>query len=159
MEKQALKDALLMSLDEEINAALAAANEAQATASHESNKPENQYDTLALEAAYLAHGQSERILQLQRIRISLGRWQVPLFGADEAIRMGACVVLESEDGTVRRIFITPVGGHEIIVDTQPVLVVNQDAPVTRLLVGQHEGDEVSLTLGGKSALWEIIAVS
>ena len=148
MNKQLLKDALLRSLDEEINAALVAAGEAHATASHGENKPENQYDTLALEAAYLAHGQSERILQLQQTRIN----------QDDSVRMGACAVLLSENDEERSIFIAPVGGRELDFEGQKILVVNQEAPVTRRLIGLSVGDEVELTLGGRSAVWELLAI-
>lgn len=158
MNKQLLKDALLRSLDEEINAALAAAGEAHATASHGENKPENQYDTLALEAAYLAHGQSERILQLQQTRINLSRWVAPTFNEDVSVRMGACVVLLSETDEERQIFIAPLGGRELDFEGQKILVVNQEAPVTRRLIGLSVGDEVELTLGGRSAVWELLAI-
>ena len=53
LDKNQLRTILLASLDQEIEAALAAAQQAQETASHEDNQPENQYDTLSLEAAYL----------------------------------------------------------------------------------------------------------
>jgi len=158
LNKQLLKDALLRSLDEEINAALAAAGEAHATASHGENKPENQYDTLALEAAYLAHGQSERILQLQQTRINLSRWVAPTFNEDDSVRMGACVVLLSETDEEQQIFIAPLGGRELDFEGQKILVVNQEAPVTRRLIGLSVGDEVELTLGGRSAVWELLAI-
>ncbi|HCG79625.1 MAG TPA: transcription elongation factor, partial [Oceanospirillales bacterium] len=122
------------------------------------NKPENQYDTLALEAAYLAHGQSERILQLQQARINLSRWVAPDFSEYDSVRMGACVVLLSENDEERSIFIAPVGGRELEFEGEKILVVNQEAPVTRRLCGLQIGDEVELTLGGRSSLWELLAI-
>ncbi|MEE3191500.1 MAG: GreA/GreB family elongation factor, partial [Pseudomonadota bacterium] len=121
-------------------------------------KPENQYDTLALEAAYLAHGQSERILQLQQARINLSRWVAPDFSEYDSVRMGACVVLLSENDEERSIFIAPVGGRELEFEGEKILVVNQEAPVTRRLCGLQIGDEVELTLGGRSSLWELLAI-
>ena len=159
MNKHALKDALLHSLDEEISAALAAAGEAQATASHEDNKPENQYDTLALEAAYLAHGQSERILQLQKTRIDVSRWPVPELDADAAIRLGACVYLESvNDGMEACVFIAPIGGRTLLVDDHKILAVSYETPLARKLSGLCIDDEVRLTLGGKEGDWEVVEV-
>ncbi|WP_369986269.1 GreA/GreB family elongation factor [Thalassolituus sp.] len=155
MDKQLLKDALLASLDDEIASALAAAGEAQATASHGENKPENQYDTLALEAAYLAHGQSERILALQQLRIGLSKWKAPQLGDDDRVQMGACVQLLSDTDATIHIFIAPVGGRELNLDGQRVLVVNQDAPITRRLLGLMLDDEVELTLGGEARTWEV----
>lgn len=158
MDKQLLKDALLASLDDEIESALAAAGEAQATASHGENKPENQYDTLALEAAYLAHGQSERILGLQQLRISLSKWKAPSFNDDDRVQMGTCVQLLSDKNTEAHIFIAPVGGRELSIDGQRVLVVNQDAPITQRLLGLMLDDEVELSLGGKVHTWEVTSL-
>lgn len=92
-DKLLLKNQLLDAVSQQIDAAIAAAHQAQQAASHEDNQPENQYDTLSLEAAYLAHGQSERILQLQQQRITLARWQVADFTADDVVASGALVVL------------------------------------------------------------------
>lgn len=154
MDKQVLKAALLQSLDDEIEAALLAAREAQATASHEGNKPENKWDTLALEAAYLAHGQSERILQLQQTRIMLAKWSVPDFPADEPIRSGACIHLLCDDVS-QWLFIAPAGGRQLTLNGTAVLVVNHETPLAKTLNGLAAGDEALLTLGGRPALWEI----
>ncbi len=164
-DKQILKNALLEALDAAIDAAMQAAREAQATASHEGNKPENKWDTLALEAAYLAHGQSERILKLQQQRIALGKWTVPDLDADDTIRNGACVTVGLE-GVHRHLFIAPLGGYQLRIDNSDaaaagvadVVVVSHETPLARALTGRCEGDEVTLTLGGKSACWEIIGI-
>jgi len=156
-DKSDLKAVLLASLDQEIDAALAAAQQAQETASHEDNKPENQYDTLSLEAAYLAHGQSERILQLQEERILLAKWPVPEFETDDQIATGAFVVLENEEATEQKlIWITPKGGRSILIQGQTVLVVSPDAPLAKQLMGMCEGDEIQLSQGTSQTFWEII---
>ena len=72
--------------------------------------------------------------------------------------MGACVVLLSENDEERSIFIAPVGGRELEFEGEKILVVNQEAPVTRRLCGLQIGDEVELTLGGRSSLWELLAI-
>ena len=154
MDKQVLKTALLQSLDDEIEAALQAAREAQATASHEGNKPENKWDTLALEAAYLAHGQSERILQLQQTRIMLAKWSVPEFGDDDPVRNGACIHLLCDEAQ-QWLFIAPVGGRQLHLGDKVVLVVNHETPLACALMGLAAGDEALLTLGGAPALWDI----
>ena len=57
--------AILHQLQQDLAVAAAASQQAHDSATHTENVPENQYDTLALEAAYLAHGQSQRIEALQ----------------------------------------------------------------------------------------------
>ena len=56
---------ILEQLQSELATALNASDQAHASATHSENVPENQYDTLALEAAYLAHGLSVRVTELR----------------------------------------------------------------------------------------------
>ena len=56
---------LMIHLQQLLDNAKAAAKRAHDTATSEENVAENKYDTLALEAAYLAQGQSQRVVQCQ----------------------------------------------------------------------------------------------
>lgn len=154
--KSALKEALLAALDGEIAAALNAARQAQETASHEGNKPENQYDTLALEAAYLAHGQSERIRELQETRILIGQWPVPDFSEDDTIASGALIQLldtqsKSAQQNQRWLWIAPVGGRQLVAEGRTIAVLSTQAPLAQTLKRLSIGDEVVM---GKEC-WEI----
>lgn len=157
MNKAKLKSALVKSLTDEIETALAAASRAQEDASHEGNKPENKYDTLALEAAYLAHGQSERIVELQRTLIDIEKWQLPTSKTD-TVTLGSCVELLSEDDITFIVFIAPVGAQQLIVDGINVQVVNQKTPLAVQLIGKTYEDEVQLTIGGRVQYWEIFSI-
>ncbi|MFN3238589.1 MAG: transcription elongation factor GreAB, partial [Pseudomonadales bacterium] len=64
LEKQTVVDAILNKLDSDLALAIAAAERARDTATDKENIAENKYDTLGLEAAYLAHGQSNRAQRL-----------------------------------------------------------------------------------------------
>ena len=57
MNKTQLHQQLMTHLQQLLNNAKAAAKRAHETATSEENIAENKYDTLALEAAYLAQGQ------------------------------------------------------------------------------------------------------
>ena len=154
MDKPTLKAALLTRLDDDIDAALASSRSAQETASHEDNKPENQYDTLALEAAYLAHGQSERILRLQKERISLAKWPMPE-KSEPLVRNGSLLKLMSEDDETRWLFITPVGGYQLLAEGQKILVISQQTPLAKKLMGKEEGEALDLTFNGVTTEWEL----
>jgi transcription elongation GreA/GreB family factor len=154
--KSALKEALLAALDGEIAAALNAARQAQETASHEGNKPENQYDTLALEAAYLAHGQSERIRELQETRILIGQWPVPDFSEDDPIASGALIqLLDTQNNSAQQnqrwLWIAPVGGRQLVAEGRTIAVLSTQAPLAQTLMRLSIGDEVVM---GKER-WEI----
>ena len=158
MNKSQLKQALLDSVDAEIAAAIDAATAAQESASHEDNQPENQYDTLSLEAAYLAHGQSERILGLQQLRIQLGRWQVVSFDEDDAIGCGALVgrqSLENDTAPIRWVWIVLNGGRQLQLADEQIQVVSAQTPLAKALLGKELGDEV--TMNGQG--WEVVSIS
>jgi hypothetical protein len=56
-----LVSAIVEKLQLELSTAVAASQQAHDSATHSKNIAANKYDTLAVEAAYLAHGQSMRI--------------------------------------------------------------------------------------------------
>ena len=150
MNKSQLKPLLLASLDSEIDAALAAAATAREAAAHEDNQPENKYDTFSLEAAYLAHGQSERILALQQERIQLMRWLVPDFDDNSSVATGALIVLQSGD-VQKYLWIAPLGGRILQSDGKRIQVISQQTPLATRLRGL--GLEDRLVLDGQE--WEI----
>lgn len=159
MNKSQLKNAVLQSIDDSIQAALEAAQAAQESAAHENNQPENQYDTLSLEAAYLAHGQSERILGLQEDRITIARWVVLDYGDDDDIGTGALVYLKREeergDGSGRWLWLALIGGWQITVDGQRVQVISVQAPLATQLIGKGLNDDV--VMSGQS--WQIVYIA
>jgi hypothetical protein len=62
--KRRILDALLSEMTAEVNLLLAAAALAYEGATHEESKPENDKDTRALEASYLARGQANRVEEM-----------------------------------------------------------------------------------------------
>jgi hypothetical protein len=58
MNKAILCAVIVDQLEVAVNSASAAADQARDTATDKQNVAENKYDTLGLEAAYLAHGRS-----------------------------------------------------------------------------------------------------
>ena len=154
MNKAQLKDSLLQTIDEAIDAGLEAARVAQESAAHEDNQPENQYDTLSLEAAYLAHGQSERILALQNDRIALSRWTTSVFTEDDAIASGALVGLEDDDGNQQWFWLALIGGWKLDIDTKTIQVISSQAPLAQKLTGLGLDDEIEIA--GRD--WVVVAV-
>lgn len=144
MNKSQLKDLLLQSIDVAIDDALEAARAAQESASHEDNQPENQYDTLSLEAAYLAHGQSERILALQNDRIAVVRWVPAEFDQEDDIASGAVVGLLDEEESEQWFWLAPVGGWKVQHQGRTIQVISQQAPLAQQMAGLGVEDEVTI---------------
>ncbi len=175
MDKKDLLHQLLLHLQQDIDATLAAVDEAHALASHEESKPENQYDTLALEAAYLAHGQSERVAELQRQMMLLNHFELAAFEDDSRIAVGALVCIEelsledndnSQESHNQWLWLLPVAGGVLLTantenapesaDKIEVRTITAEAPLAKNLLGNYVGDEIELNLGHNKKQFEII---
>jgi transcription elongation GreA/GreB family factor len=172
VNKKELLQQLLSHLQQEIDATLNAVNEAHALASHEQSKPENQYDTLALEAAYLAHGQSERIAELQRQFMLLDHFEFSDCNDNSRIALGALVRIEDagcDDHKLQWLWLLPVAGGVLLKfesknknkdnngdESIAIRTITPEAPLAKTLIGSYVGDEVVLNLGHKKKQFEII---
>jgi len=157
VNKQNLLKQLLEQLQQEIDATMAAVNEAHALASHEQSKPENQYDTLALEAAYLAHGQSERIAELQRQILLLNHFEFVDYDESSRISVGALVFIEDENNESQWLWLLPIAGG-IVLTSGDLLVrtITPEAPLAKKLVGNYIDEEFVLNLGHTKKQFEIL---
>lgn len=160
VDKQELLHQLLQHLQLDIDATLAAVNEAHALASHEQSKPENQYDTLALEAAYLAHGQSERIAELQRQMTLLNHFEFTSCDEESRIAIGALVCIKEHDNNKELqqwFWVLPIAGGVLLkVNELELRTITPEAPLAKKLLGNYVGDEIELNLGHKKKQFEVI---
>ena len=152
MNKSALVHAIINDLKSAIDIALAAADEAHETATNKENAAENRYDTLGLEAAYLAHGQSERVLQLTT---ALEAFQPLATSTDIHLKAttGSLVSLEDDSGNPRVVFIGPSA------EGTRITVVTQQSPLGQALVGATCDDEISAAIDGKLVIYTITTLS
>jgi len=150
MDKSLLLDAIVGKITSALDNSLAAAEEARATATNKENAAENKYDTLGLEAAYLAHGQSERVVQLEK---DLAAY-VALRGRlkdHTIIGVGTLLQLENETGVSRFLFIGPSsGGLVVSVNGVTVTVITPDSPLGKALLGGGIDDDVSIGVAGNA---------
>ncbi len=157
MNKTKLLEQLQERLQQKVDATLNAVNEAHALASHEQSKPENQYDTLALEAAYLAHGQSERIAELQKQMILLNHFEFIEWSQESPIALGALICIEEVGAESQWLWLLPVsGGEQLFFDDKQIRTITPEAPLAEKLIGQYLGDEIVLNLGHKKKQFEVI---
>ena len=100
---------------------------------------ENRYDTLGLEAAYLAHGQSDRILQLEE---ALRLFEQMEISQTREVTMGSLVELENERGENSFVFVGPSsGGLKVTCSNLPIHVITPVAPLGQMLMGAQVGDD------------------
>ena len=159
MDKLLLKQQVLERLAEDLLQAEQAARVAHETATHEENIAENKYDTLGLEAAYLATGQAQRAEAIRQVMANWRRFHPGPFEASRGIQLGALVWLADADGKQQCLFLGPVGGSmKLVCDGQPVQVISVEAPLGKALLGRFEGDEVAMQVAQVRQRFEVLEV-
>ncbi|MDY7561357.1 transcription elongation factor GreAB [Pseudomonas sp. CCC3.2] len=133
-----------------------AAQTAYETATHEENIAENKYDTLGLEASYLATGQARRV---EEIRHSLGALQnlkLRPFDRLRGIQIGDLVNLEANRGGQQQLFIGPgAAGLKIQQGNKSITVITPHAPLGKNLIGRAQGDIVEIVINHERQSFEV----
>jgi transcription elongation GreA/GreB family factor len=155
--KRALLAGLLAHVEGEIATMRKAAWDAAQAATHEEAKPENDKDTRALEASYLAAGQAERVRTLEMAVKVLAGLELRDIGKTTPICASAVVTLEDEDGARTTFFMSPHGGGvRLELDGASVQVVTPQSPLGVALLGKLHGDVIELR--AKAGLREMTIV-
>jgi transcription elongation GreA/GreB family factor len=154
--KAALKAELIATLSADLELLEREQQATREAATHEQAKPENSKDTRALEQSYLARGQAMRVEELREALARVKATAVTPRGADAQAELGALVIAEGEDGE-RRFLIMPAGGGTRL-GGGAVQVVTPQSPMGRALLGKREGDEASLSAGGKAVMLAVVEV-
>jgi len=158
IDKQQLWQVLFTELTRLIEVAQAAATRAHETATDDANVAENKYDTLGLEAAYLAQGQQERVSQcvddLESFRQLKQRYH-----NSEQVTQGSLVTLQASAGMPQHFLLgLSAGGVKVLHDGVEVLVITHGAPLSKALLGAYLNEEVTVNIGDNSVVYEIIAI-
>ena len=111
MDKSLLRQQVLERLAEDLLRVEQAARTAHEAATHEENIAENKYDTLGLEAAYLATGQARRADAIHQAIVSWRNFYPAPYNSAQGIQLGALVCLVDADDKQQQLFIGPEGGN------------------------------------------------
>ena len=154
MNKPSVIAAITRQLAADLQTARLAAEEARETATNKENIAENKYDTLGLEAAYLAHGQTNRVVRLEE---ALRQFEALVPDSEhEEITTGSLICLDDQTGLSRWYFVGPgAAGLNLELDSAVVTVITPESPLGAILMGQAEGEEVMFN----ENLLEVAAVS
>jgi transcription elongation GreA/GreB family factor len=159
MDKNLLVQQVLAQLQADLLQAQHAAQTAHEAATHEENVAENKYDTLGLEAAYLASGQARRVEELRQTLITWRQLRPRPFDAAQGIALGALVLLVDAQERERWLFLGPQGASmKLQQQGLQIQVLGSAAPLGRALLGKGPGDEVRLAAAGGVQSFEVLAV-
>ncbi|WP_342654868.1 transcription elongation factor GreAB [Pseudomonas sp. F3-2] len=159
MNKPRVLQRIIETLEIDLDVAIRAAQTAYETATHEENIAENKYDTLGLEASYLAAGQARRVEEIRQSLMEYRNLTLKPFDELRGIQSGDLIVLESASGVARQLFLGPdAAGLKVSVDEGLVTVITARAPLGQTLLGKFDGDEVEIVVNGSRQSFEIVQV-
>jgi len=148
VDKKLLVSLIIKNVKQELSQAINAANEAHAAAVDDQSVAETQYDTLAIEASYLAEGQSNRVKVLQDALFSYEVLPLLTFDENKPIALSALVQLNADKSNQHWFFIGPAaGGFRCQLNEQHITVITPDSPIGKVLMGEYIDEDISVMLG------------
>lgn len=159
MDKSLLLDKIVDELKTVHQTAIDAANRAYETATDEENAPEHEYDTLSLEASYLAEGQAHRVAECEADLALYAKLDIRDFSSQDPIGLGCLIHLADENDHDKYIFLGPAaGGMKLGFENIEVIIVTPSAPIGQALKGRHVDDEIEITIGDDKKVFDIIEI-
>jgi transcription elongation GreA/GreB family factor len=159
MNKERILKCIIASLATDLEILFKAAKTAHAAATHEECIADNKYDTLGLEASYVAQGQANRAQEIKQALEMYRKLELRSFAENAAIRLTALVTLETEDSSIRTVFLGPAaGGLKIKEDGEEIIVITPGSPLGRALLGKSAGDRVEMPASSAERAYEIVDV-
>ncbi|MGF1752399.1 GreA/GreB family elongation factor [Vibrio makurazakiensis] len=158
MNKSELQQIILSKLKQRHVIAHEATQRAIDAATDEETVPEHKYDTLALEASYLAHGQAMRVLECEE---DIRQYQELVLreGEGKPIAMTSYLAVVDEQDNEKHFFVGPCAGG-LSVDWQgvEVSILTPQAPLGKALLGKEVGDEIEFNVADSLFCYEIVTV-
>lgn len=158
IDKRALVAELLALMRRELDVLQSAQRTTMEGATHEENRPENDKDTRATEASYLARGQATRVEDLVLAVGAVSAMPMRVFKDDDPVSASALVTIEA-DGTELYFFMVPRGGgHRVEIGERVVQVITPRSPVGAALLGKSVGDVAEVQMQQGKRAYEIVRV-
>lgn len=148
INKKKLVSLITKALQLELNQAISAANEAHAAAVDDQSVAETQYDTLAIEASYLAEGQSRRVNEIQKAIKDYQTLKLIDFDENSSITLTALVQLSHDTASKNWFFIGPAaGGFHCKLANQKITVITPQSPMGIALLDKYQEDTIHVLMG------------
>jgi transcription elongation GreA/GreB family factor len=158
IDKTQLLNNMIQILEKDHAALVEAAKTSHEAATNEESQPENEYDTRALEASYIAGAQSKRAFEIEEALSYCKSLQIRNFNSTDPIQVSAVVELQSEDKS-QIVFLMPKGaGISLNYQSLKIKVITGQSPLGQVLVGQKKGQVITVDTLKDSIDYEILDV-
>jgi len=144
IDKRRALEALLAQLQSDLESARASHRQTHDGVTHPESKPENDKDTRALEASYLARGQAQRVVDLEDALVRVSAVPLRTFEKDAPAAVGAVVAIDDGDTTLWYLLAPAGGGIKLCIDDTVLTVLTPSSPVGSALLGRRVGDDVDI---------------
>ncbi len=156
------KDKLLLALIGKLEADLIMTKEAARisldAATNEESKPENEYDTRALEASYLAGAQAKRAAEIDEALSIFRQIKLKNFGSGDPVAPTAYVEIKSNN-KVSSVFIMPAGGGQSVqFEDKLIQVITPSSILGGALLGLKQGEIAEIENSNQIREYEVLRV-
>lgn len=159
MNKAQLQQRILHQLGNDLQVAQRAAQTAYEAATDKANIAENKYDTLGLEASYLAAGQARRLAEINQALTALQQLPISDFDPQRGIQMGALVLLSNAAEQQRWLLLAPdAAGLKFNDGEREIMLITPHSPMGQRLLGQLPGSEFELNIANHLQQFAILQV-
>ncbi len=145
-------------LKQELESLIAAAKATHEAATHEESKPENEYDTRGLEAAYLAGAQAKRVSEIREVLSQFQTLDFKDFSSTDRVLSTALVDVEINGKKSTLLFMPKGGGVNLRYDGAVVQIVTPHSLLGEALLGAQVGDEVEYEVANKIHFCKVLNI-
>ena len=150
--KKQLVNEIIDHLQTELTIAQQAADHAHNAAIDDQSIAETQYDNLAIEASYLAEGQSKRVIEYQQALQAYQQLTLLEFNENSPIKLTALVQLGKDQACHHWFFIGPYAGGfrtNVLNKTieQQITVITPQSPMGMAMLAKQQDDDIEIRLG------------
>ncbi len=140
MEKQKIVALILEQLEADLVLLKEATLATYDAATNEESKPENQYDTRALEASYLAGAQAQRVNEIEELIYLYRSSDMRNFSAEDSIDLTSLIELDFKGKRSQVFLMAKGGGLKIIFEGKAIQTVTPASQLGEALMGLHIDD-------------------
>ncbi len=156
IHKEEILNLIIQKLANNIAVFVQAVATARDTATHKDCLGSSKYETMGLEASYLAQGQGVRLLELER---SLAYFKQIRLQETTHVELDSYIVLNDEEEKQTSFWIAAdSGGLTINYQQQYITVITPQSPLGKVLMGKVVGDDFFLTIAGKEKYFNIASL-
>ena len=160
LNKNALIDVILVTLEKEKADNEESLKQTRQAAMDAPSAMQSHSDTTRSQMEHLAENFERFIAQKKAAIENLGTFKKEIPTSGDGIKIGSLIEVADEKNTRHFYFILPFGGGVTVTDKEgrSIVVLSASASLGRALLGKKSGNNVTMSMGGKTRALRIISV-